>query len=460
MAATHPVVDPRTGEIIEYVELLSPACVPEVARRALAAFRPWADTPLERRCRLVADFATALAAKVPTLARAYSREHGKTVAEAKAELARAVDTIQWATVAAEGVTRSAMLRAREGLTRLISVEPVGPVLAIVPWNFPAVVLARKLGPALVMGCPIVIKGAEQTPRILTAFAQAASDTGLPHDVVQLVFASPPESQALIQRPEFRQISFTGSSRVGRLVAAAAAGSLASCVLELGGHAPAIVTADADLDLAATRLAMAKFGSSGQSCGAPSRLLVAGGIYEPFVERFVKSAPALDSDRSCGPVMGPLNNGVRRATVHDLVLDAVDRGACLRLGGFLPDTPGFYYPATVLTDVPLEARILRDEPFGPVAPVLPYNDDEDAIAIANSSDYALSAYVFGSTRRALAIGHRLNAGSVSVNSASGAAPDAPLGGRGASGYGYEGGEQGMLAFTRLKICQHSTQAALA
>ncbi len=208
MAATHPVVDPRTGEIIEYVELLSPACVPEVARRALAAFRPWADMPLERRCRLIADFAATLAAKAPTLARAYSREHGKTVAEAKAELARAVDTIQWATVAAEGVTRSAMLPAREGLTRLISVEPVGPVLAIVPWNFPAVVLARKLGPAL------------------------------------------------------------------------------------------------------------------------------------------------------------------------------------------------------------------------------------------------------------AIGHRLNAGSVSVNSAPGAAPGAPLGGRGASGYGYEGGEQGMLAFTRLKICQHSTQAALA
>lgn len=462
MPTRYPVVDPRTGAVIEYVDLLPRAEVPGVARRALAAFRPWAGTPVEQRCRLVAGLAATLAAQSPELARAYSREHGKTVTEAEAELARAVETLGWAAEEATRLVRPIPLPDRNGLVRQVQVEPAGPVLAIVSWNFPAVVLARKLGPALVTGCPVVIKGAEQTPAVLRAFVRAARDAGLPPGAVQLVFADPPEAQALIQRPEFRHITFTGSTRVGRLVAAAAAGGPTPCTLELGGHAPAIVTADADLDLAAARLSAAKFGSAGQSCAAPSRLLVARSVYEPFVQRLVASAPVMDCEPGAllidtPPAMGPLNNGQRRTAVHALVVDAIERGARVRLGGSIPDAPGFFYPATVLTDVPLDARILAEEPFGPVAPVLAYDDEEQAVMVANSTDYALCAYVFGSTRRAIAIGDRLNAGSVSINSAPGAAPDAPLGGRNASGYGYEGGDQGLLAFARLKICQHDPRA---
>ncbi|XRQ09027.1 aldehyde dehydrogenase family protein [Actinomadura welshii] len=461
MAADRPVVDPRTGDVIERVTMLPAEGVAGVARTALTAFGPWAATPLAERSRTVAALGDALAAMTPGLAREYSREQGKTVAEADAELIRAAETFRWASACAAHAARPGTVPDRDGLARTVLVEPVGPVLAIVPWNFPAVVLARKLGPALAMGCPVVVKGPEQTPRLMAAFAAAAVQAGVPPGVVQIVAADPAPTRALIGRPEFRHITFTGSSRVGRLVAAAAAENLTPCTLELGGHAPAIVTADADLDLAAARLAAAKFGSAGQSCGAPSRFLVARDVCEPFVRRLAGAAPALDDEpRGAGRAearMGPLQNAERRAAVHALVVDAVERGARLRLGGRLPGTPGCYYPATVLTDVPEDARIMSEEPFGPVAPVLGYDDEEHAVALANATAYALSAYVFGATGRAASIAARLNAGSVSVNSAPGAAPDVPLGGRDASGYGYEGGIDGMRAFTRLKIRQQPRTA---
>jgi succinate-semialdehyde dehydrogenase/glutarate-semialdehyde dehydrogenase len=451
------VVDPRTGAVIERLDLLAPGEVVDVGHRAGAAFPAWAATPIGERCRLVAALAAALAARAPEVARAYSREQGKTVDEAGLELARAVEMLEWAAAQAERILRSAPLPERFGLRRSVEAEPAGPVLAIVPWNFPAIVLARKLGPALVTGCPVVVKGAEQTPAVLRAFTAAAADAGLPPDTVRLIFAGPAESQALAGRPEFRHVTFTGSTRVGRLVAASAAANLTACTLELGGHAPAIVTAGADLDLAAARLAAAKFGSAGQSCAAPSRLIVAREVHDEFVDRLVAHAPRLDRDPGPGAAMGPLNNEARRGAVHALVVDAVDRGAEARIGGVRPDGPGFYYPATVLTGVVPPARVMIDEPFGPVAPVYAFDDENEAVAVANGTAYALSACVFGRTGPATAIAGRLDAGSVSVNSAPGAAPDAPLGGRRASGYGYEGGDEGLLAFARLKICQHDPRA---
>jgi succinate-semialdehyde dehydrogenase / glutarate-semialdehyde dehydrogenase len=459
MAAKRPVIDPRTGTVLEQVCMLPPSGVAEVARTAATAWEPWAQTPLAQRCRLVAALADALAEMAPALAQEYSREQGKTVAEAGTELTRAQETLRWAAACAGRAGQAAALADRDGLTRAVLVEPVGPVLAVVPWNFPAVVLARKLGPALVMGCTVAVKGPEQTPRLMAGFAAAAERTGLPAGVMQIVAADPAETRALVERPEFRHVTFTGSSRVGRLVATAAAANLTRCTLELGGHAPAIVMADADLDLASARLTAAKFGSAGQSCSAPSRFLVARSICEPFVRRLVAAAPVLDNEPAGtnrpAARMGPLQNGERQAAVHALVVDAVAGGARLRLGGVLPTTPGYYYPATVLTDVPEDARIMAQEPFGPVAPVLPYDDEEQAVALANSTTYALCAYVFGVTRHATSIAGRLNAGSVSINSAPGAAPDAPLGGRDASGYGYEGGTEGLLAFTSLKLRQHAS-----
>ncbi|MFL6136521.1 MAG: aldehyde dehydrogenase family protein [Frankiaceae bacterium] len=459
-ATSFPVVDPRTGEVLERVAMLPAGEVARVVSTAVAANERWAGTPLAERCALVERLADELAADVEVVARAFSREHGKTLIEARTELERATDALRWSARAALEVARAAALPDRDGLVRSVTVEPGGPVLAIVPWNFPAVVLARKLGPALVMGCPVIVKAAEQAPFVSAAFARAAGRAGLPPGVVQVVLADPAVTQELVRRRELGHVTFTGSTRVGRIVAALAAEALTPCTLELGGHAPAIVLADADLDVAVTRLAAAKFGSAGQSCGAPSRFLVERPVHDGLVARLIAAAPALEpaARGATGEwVMGPLNNERRRVEVHALVTDAVERGARLRCGGEVPAGSGWYYPATVLTEVPLDARVLVEEPFGPVAPVLAFDEIDDAVRVANSTDYALAAYVFGGADRAAAIAARLDAGSVSINAAPGAAPDAPLGGRRASGYGYEGGEQGLLALGRLKIIQAAVES---
>jgi succinate-semialdehyde dehydrogenase/glutarate-semialdehyde dehydrogenase len=439
------VVAPDTGQVVGQVPLLAEDQVPDVVGTADRAFRSWSATSLERRCQVLLDLATALAERAPALAEEYSRQHGKPVAEAKIEIDRAVDTVCWTAQAVGATTRPRTLPNRPGLAgRELRVEPAGPVLAIVPWNFAAVILARKVAPALAMGCPIIVKGPEETPCVAQAFQAAADEVGCPPGTLQTVFAEPAVVRQLVRSPRVRQISFTGSTRVGRIIAALAAENLTPCVLELGGHAPVIVTAGADLDLAAKTLVPAKFAATGQSCGSPSRFLLDRRIHDEFVDRFCHG---LD-----GHSMGPLNSARRRDHVHRLVLDALRRGAVLRRGGTLPDTPGFHYPATVLTDVPRDAAILAEEPFGPVAPMLVYEDDDAAVAIANDCDLALSAYVFGEPGHATELAAQIDAGSVTVNAVPTAFPDAPLGGRRASGYGYEGGDEGLLAFGRLKILQ--------
>lgn len=450
-----PLVDPRTERLLGEVPLLPSEGVDGVARRSSDAFRRWADVAVGERCERVREIARLLERSIPEVAAAFSREHGKTGAEAATELARAVDTLRWSAEEAGRVTSPTPLPERVGTAREVLVDPAGPVLAIVPWNFPAVVLARKLGPALAMGCSVVVKAADETPSVTEAFAMAARRAGLPEGTVQVVHAAPEVADALVRRREFASISFTGSTRVGRSVAAAAALTPTPCILELGGHAPAIVTADADLDTAVPALVAAKFGSTGQSCGAPSRFLVDRKVHEEFVERFTALAPACDYEQDGAGragTMGPLNNARQRTRVHELVVDARNRGARVRLGGRLPEVVGYYYPATVLTDVPADARILREEPFGPLAPVIAYDEDRQAVELANDGDYALSAYVFGEHDHARRLGGALDAGAVSVNFAAGAVPDAPLGGRRASGYGYEGGTAGLLAFGRLKTLQ--------
>ncbi|MEO5877320.1 MAG: aldehyde dehydrogenase family protein [Streptosporangiaceae bacterium] len=443
MTTLAPVRDPRTGRVISEVPLLPTDGVPAVARRAAAAFPAWSRTPVANRADLVAGIARVLAERVPDLVSAFSRETGKTHAEAEAELHRSVDTLRWTAGAAADALGPVTLPDRDGLDRVVTAEPAGPALAIVPSNFPAVVLARKLGPALAMGCSVVVKGPETTPSVIRAFAAAARDAGLPEDVLQTVFTTPEGTAALVRQPEFRTISFTGSTRTGRLVAAEAAVTLAQCVLELGGHAPAIITEHADLELAVAALVPMKFNTAGQSCSAPSRFLVHESIHDAFVTCLKAAVPRLDC---AGGTMGPLHTPDRQKAVHQLVQDALTRGATVVTGGEPPDVPGYYFPATILTDVPPDAAVLTEEPFGPLAPVISYRTEAEAIALANATPYALGAFVYGSPGLAA----HLNAGRVSVNCASGADPESPLGGRADSGHGYEGGTQGMHAYTRLKV----------
>ncbi|MEO3787305.1 aldehyde dehydrogenase family protein [Actinocorallia sp. B10E7] len=452
MTTLAPVHDPRTGEVIEELPLLTERDAPGLARRAADAFEAWSRVPPRRRAEILAGTARVLAERAPSIAPSFSLETGKTLTEARAELARACETLLWIAGHTEDVLRSVVLDdLADGLVRETTAEPAGPALAIVPSNFPAVVTARKAGAALAMGCPVVLKAPETTPSVVRAFTAAAAAAGLPEGVLQLAFTTPGGAAALVRRPEFRTVSFTGSTRTGRLVAAAATETLAQCVLELGGHAPAIVTADADLDAAVSALIPMKFGSAGQSCAAPSRLLVAESAAPAFLARLLSALPALECDPSAGPgTLGPLHTESRRAEVHALVQDAVTRGAVLRSGGRVPDHPGYYYPPTVLTDVPATARLLAEEPFGPLIPLQTFTTESEAVALADSTSYALGAFLFGPEPRMRALAPRLNAGRVSINSASGADPASPLSGRSESGYGYEGGKEGLQAFTRLKV----------
>ena len=453
------VRDPRTGEPVGAAPLLPAGELPALAARAVAGFADWAARPVAERCRVVAELARLVAGRPPAVGEQFSLETGKTVVEAEAELDRVVETLCWYVDVAEQSLAGYRIAA-PGLDRSVRVEPAGPVLAVVPSNFPAVVLARKVGPALLAGCSVVVKGPETAPSVVAALVGLAHRAGVPETVLQQAFLEPAGAAALVARPEFRVVSFTGSTRTGRLVAAGAAGTLAECVLELGGHAPAIVAADADLAVAVPALVRSKFGSAGQSCAAPSRFLVQHSRLAEFVERFAAAAPALEGEQDAAGepgTLGPLHTAARQTEVHELVTDAVDRGARVVTGGRLPDRPGYYYPATVLADVPADARVLAEEPFGPLAPVVGYADEDEAVRLANGTPYGLGAFVFGEPARMRLLAGRLNAGRVSINCATGADPQSPLGGRGDSGYGYEGGVQGLLAFSRLKVVHEPVAA---
>ncbi len=447
MSAVH---DPRTGDVVGHLTLLTSDDVPEIANRASVALPGWSAVAVATRCTILKELARLIAQRPADLGARFALETGKTVAQAEAELDRAAETFVWTAEAAVQATAGRTISGGDGLHRQVLVDPVGPVLAIVASNFPAVVLARKLGPALAMGCTVVVKAPETTPSVVREIADLATKAGLPTDVLQVVYTDAVGSAALVARPEFPLITFTGSHRTGQLVAAGAVAHLADCVLELGGHAPAILLDDADLATAVPALVASKFSSAGQSCAAPSRFLVHERIHAEFVDRFSAAVPGLDHEP--GGTMGPLHTEARRDEVHALVLDAVDRGATVITGGRRPCGPGWYYPATVLTDVPAQARVLHEEPFGPIAPVMRFTDEDQAVATANATPFGLGAFVFGGHARATALARRLHAGRVSVNCATGADPMSPLSGRGLSGYGYEGGLEGLAAFGRLKVLQ--------
>lgn len=383
-------------------------------------------------------------------------EQGKTIVEATVEIARAVDTLRWMAGAVSLIGSRQMERVRGDLEREVRREPIGPVIGIVPWNFPAVLMARKIGAAIAAGCPIVVKAPEETPALVNAF-EAAFQGGI-SQVVQFVFASPTIIRMLIDHPGIKAVSFTGSTRVGRLVAAYAATGPKPCVLELGGNAPVVVLPDADVDRAVLQLAMAKFASAGQSCGAPSRFLVHESIVERFANSFARLLPRPDDHQSSDSrgLMGPVMNYARVAVLESLIDDAVSTGATVFARG-LPSIhrEGTYVPPAILTNVSPSARVMQEEPFGPIVPIVAWSDLDDAVELANSTDAELSAYVFG-TEQVDIVTSRLRAGSVTINATATAAPDLPLGGRAASGYGYEGGLEGILEYTVAKIVQRPTR----
>lgn len=454
----------RSGGSDVDLELINPATEREVGRVAVASgsdledaltsaqssLLRWSNAPADARGRLLIRAARILKAKTEAAAAALSREQGKTLAEARGEYRRAIEMFEWSGTHAGEL--SAPLPIDE--KRTIVPEAVGVIAAFTPWNYPAVLNARKLAAGIAAGCPVILKAAEETPSAGVYIVDALQEAGIPPGVVSLVFGDPPMiSEHLLRSPVVRALSFTGSTQVGKQLAKMAAANLQRCVLELGGHSPVVVFEDTDIAKAVSAISEYKFECAGQSCNAPSRILVAQPIYEEFLAKLVRSTEKIRVGRPDDPEtdMGPMANARRIAAMERLIKDAVDRGARVDSGGKRIDRPGFYWSPTILSNVHPESQVLREEPFGPILTVAPFTTIDEAVEEANATEYGLAAYFFTEspdiTKRMI---RSLSAGAISINHLKGVSADAPNAGIKQSGYGYEGGVEGVRAFQNLKL----------
>ncbi len=449
------IVDPATAQPIGELALAGTADLQEALQATDRAFAAWRQVPAHERCARLERGVARIRAASERIATLLTLEQGKPLAEARAECAMAADLVKWY---AEEARRSygRVVPARGPGSRMqVLKQPVGPVAAFSPWNFPLVLPARKLGGALAAGCSIVLKGAEETPASVAAMVACLAEE-LPEGVLQLVYGDPAQvSQVLVASPVIRKVSFTGSVPVGRQLAQLAGQHLKRITLELGGHAPVIVCEDADVSRAVNLLATHKFRNAGQACLAPTRFFVAHRIHDAFLEAFTAAARGLQlgAGTAAGTQMGPLASARRQQAVQDLIARSVARGA-RALTGPAPEQ-GFFVAPTVLADVPLEAAAMVEEPFGPVACVLPFDSLEQAITLANRSAYGLAGYLFTDSARAIqAVSDRLEVGSLAVNGIGVSVPEAPFGGVKDSGYGSESGCEGMEAFLDSKFMHYT------
>lgn len=451
-----PVLNPATGRVIGEVPHASAADLDRAVAAAARAFPAWAALGAGGRGPILHRAEALIRERAAEIARIATLEQGKPVAESRAEVMRAAGTLSYY---AEEARRAygRIIPGDPGTLLTVRHAPVGPVAAFVPWNFPAGGPLRKLSPALAAGCTLVIKCSEETPATACAIIRALEAAGLPPGVVNLVFGDPPMiSQTLIADPRIRMVAFTGSVPVGKQIAGLAAQVMKPSLMELGGHAPVIVCADADPVLAARRSAAGKFANAGQVCTAPSRFLVHETLFDRFAEAFVAEARALrvGNGLADGVTMGPMANPRRIEAMERMVADALARGARLLTGGKRIGNEGFFFEPTVLADVPPEAEIMQVEPFGPVAPLRRFADLDAAMAEANATPYGLAAYGF---TRSAATAERLvagfEAGILSINHTGGSVHEAPSGGVKESGHGREGGPEGLHSYLYAKRVSH-------
>ncbi|MBU6397333.1 MAG: NAD-dependent succinate-semialdehyde dehydrogenase, partial [Rhodospirillales bacterium] len=415
---TIDVVNPANEEVLGTLAHASTADLDEVLDWAAKGFAVWRKLSAHERAKLMRKAADLLRERLDKIAALMTLEQGKPLAEAKTELAGSADVIDW--FAEEGRRAyGRVIPARQaGVYQLSLREPVGVVAGFTPWNFPVSQAVRKISAALAAGCAFILKGPEETPASCAELVRCYVDAGVPAGVVQIVFGVPAEiSEYLIPHPTVRKVSFTGSTAVGKHLASLAGKHMKRVTMELGGHAPALVFDDADLDLAVKHLAAAKFRNAGQVCIAPTRFLVQEGVYEPFVEKFVAKCEAikLGDGMATGTTMGPLANDRRVSAMEGFIADAVGKGAKLRTGGKRSGNKGYFFEPTVLTDIPADARVMHEEPFGPLALVLPFQSYEQAIAEANRLEYGLAAYAFSrNSAKVAALGADIESGMVTIN----------------------------------------------
>jgi len=451
---TLPVLNPATGEALGRVAVAGRADLDRALAAAERGFAAWRAVSAFERGKVLRRAGALMRERAEDIARLMTLEQGKPLAEARIETLAAADVMDWFAEEGRRAYGRVIPARSEGVMQLALREPVGPVAAFTPWNFPINQAVRKVSAALCTGCSVVLKGPEETPASPAALVRAFLDAGVPGDALSLVYGEPAIISAhLIPHPVIRKISFTGSVPVGKELAALAGRHMKRATMELGGHAPAIVFDDADVDTAVRVLAANKYRNAGQVCVSPTRFLVQERVYDRFVEGFVEASRTLrvGSGLEPGTGMGPLIHARRLEAVEALVADALERGATLRTGGQRIGNRGNFYEPTVLADVPLEARVMNEEPFGPVAAIRRFSDEDEALGEANRLPFGLAAYAYtGSAARASRVAGAVEAGMVSINHHGLALPETPFGGVKESGYGSEGGSEAIEAYLITKF----------
>ena len=457
---TIAVLNPATGEPIGTVAHAERPDLDRALAAAARGFEAWRRISAVERSKLLRRAADLLRERIDSIAELMVAEQGKPFIEAKGEVSMAPENIEW--MAEEGRrSYGRVIPARQpGVLQMSLREPVGVVAAFTPWNFPINQAVKKMAAALAAGCSIIVKGPEETPASVAELGRAFTDAGLPPGVVNMVFGVPAEiSGYLIPHPAVRKISFTGSTVVGKQLAAMAGQHMKRVTMELGGHAPAIVFDDANLEVATKVLAANKFRNAGQVCIAPTRFLVQERVYDEFVGRFTRAAEAIrvGDGMAAGTTMGPLANERRVQAMEGFIADAAQHGGEVRTGGARIGNKGNFFQPTVMTGVPTEARVMNEEPFGPLALMTSFRDLDEAVQEANRLPYGLAAYAYtSSAATATKVAASVEAGMMSINHHGLALPETPFGGVKDSGYGSEGGVEGLEAYLATKFV---TQAGI-
>jgi succinate-semialdehyde dehydrogenase/glutarate-semialdehyde dehydrogenase len=452
---THRVVNPATGETLGELPLATPADLDRALETAERGFKIWRATPAAQKAAVLSGAARLLRERIEKIARIATMEEGKTLPEARGETMMAAGLFDFYAGELQRIYGRVLVRPTGTLSRVMK-EPIGPVAAFCPWNFPIGNPGRKLGAAVGAGCSIIIKPPEEAPGSAIEVLKALLDAGLPKEVASMVFGVPDTvSRHLISSPVTRKVSFTGSVPVGKHLAKLAAEQMMRTTMELGGHGPVLVFDDADLDRTLDLLVPHKFRNSGQVCVSPTRFYVQEGIYDRFVKEFATRSSKLTvgDGRDAATNMGPMANPRRPDAIEALVADAVKVGARIETGGERgggSSDGGFFFRPTVLSDVPLEARIMNEEPFGPIALMRPFKTFDEAIEQANRLPYGLAAYCFTENgRRALLLGDAIESGMIGINTVGIGGADSPFGGVKDSGHGSEDGPEGLEACLVIK-----------
>ena len=451
---TLEIINPATEEIIGKLAHARKDDLDIALSAADTAFKDWKNVSAYDRSKILRKAAEIIRSKVDLIAGLMTLEQGKPLAEAKGETLGAADSIDW--YAEEGRRAyGRIIPARaQGVYQFVFKEPVGVVAAFTPWNFPLNQVVKKVAAAFAAGCTVIIKGPEETPASVAELIKAFNEAGMPKGSINLVFGIPAEiSEYLISHPIVRKVTFTGSTAVGKQLASLAGTHMKRATMELGGHSPAIVCADADVNVAVKILSANKFRNAGQVCISPTRFLVHESVYDQFVEGFVKSAESLNVGNGLdeGINMGPLAHDRRLTAIEGFVADAVEKGAKVLTGGKRKGNKGYFFEPTVMTDVSKDSRIMNEEPFGPLAPINSFSSIDEVVEEANRLNYGLAAYAYtNSAKTAQHLGAAIESGQVSINHHGLGLVDTPFGGVKDSGYGSEGGPEGLDAYMTTKL----------